>query len=58
MELRNLGEKEPVEFSEDPDQGLDLQDYLRERLLRQKRETAAGERGENFNDMARRLGLA
>lgn len=53
----DLNEKETVEFPGDPDQGLDLQDSLRERLLRQKRETAAGERGEDFNDVVRRLGL-
>ena len=43
---------------EDPDQGLDLQDSLRERLLRQKQDVAAGERGQDFNTVVRRLGLA
>lgn len=54
----NLIEEKLIEMFGDPDQGLELQDSLRERLLRQKRETAAGERGEDFNDVARRLGLA
>ena len=54
----NLIEEKLVELLGDPDQGLELQDSLRERLLRQKRETADGERGENFNDVVRRLGLS
>lgn len=54
----NLIEEKLVEIFGDPDQGLELQDSLRERLLRQKRETAAGEQGKDFNDVARRLGLA
>jgi hypothetical protein len=51
---------DPIEEKrdEDPDEGLDLQDSLRERLLRQKQDVAAGERGEDFNEVARRLGLA
>jgi hypothetical protein len=54
----NLIEEKLVELFGDPDQGLELRDSLRERLLRQKRETAAGERGKDFNDVAHRLGLA
>ena len=54
----DLIEEKLVELFGDPDQGLELRDSLRERLLQQKRDVAAGERGEDFNDVARRLGLA
>jgi len=41
----------------DPDEGLPLREAVRDRLLDQKRAVAAGERGEAFDDVARRLGL-
>ncbi len=53
-----LIEEKLIELFGDPDQGLELQDSLRERLLRQKAKVAAGERGEDFNDVARRFGFA
>ncbi|MEW6544106.1 MAG: hypothetical protein AB1411_10900 [Nitrospirota bacterium] len=41
----------------DPDEGLALKKTVRERLRRQKRAVAAGQRGELFTEVARRLGL-
>jgi len=42
----------------DPDEGLELKKVVRDRLLRQKKAVAAGERGEPLSDVVRRLGLA
>ncbi len=55
--MGDLIEEKLVELLGDPDQGLELRDSLRERLLRQRREVAAGERGEALDDVGRRLGL-
>ena len=41
----------------DDEADLELNDELRERLLRQKKEVENGERGESFEDVAARLGL-
>ncbi len=46
-----------LELLGDPDEGLEIKKALRERLLRQKKAVAAGERGEAFDEVARRLGL-
>lgn len=54
----DLIEEKLVELFGDPDQGAELQASLRERLLRQKNDVAAGERGKDFSEVARRLGLA
>lgn len=42
---------------DDPDEGLMIRKKMRERLLRQKQAVEAGERGEPFDDVVRRLGL-
>ena len=39
----------------DPDKGLEIRRSVRERLLRQKKAVMAGERGEPFEDLVRRL---
>ncbi|MBI3117433.1 MAG: hypothetical protein HYZ00_02025 [Candidatus Hydrogenedentes bacterium] len=41
----------------DPVVGLEISEEFRERLLRQQEETAKGERGEDFEEVAARLGL-
>ncbi len=41
----------------DPDEGLEIRKTLRERLEAQRSAVAQGERGESFDDVARRLGL-
>jgi len=50
-------EQKLIELLGDPDEGLELRKSVRERLLRQKEAVAAGERGEPFEDVVRRLGL-
>jgi hypothetical protein len=46
-----------LELLGDPDEGLPVRKSVRDRLLRQKRAVSAGERGESFEDVVRRLGL-
>lgn len=41
----------------DLDEGLELTDGLKARLLRQKKETENGERGESLENVVLRLGL-
>jgi len=51
-------EQKLLELLGDPDEGLEIRKSVRERLLRQKKAVAAGERGEPFEDVVQRLGLA
>lgn len=51
-------ERKLVELLGDPDEGLVLQDAIRERLLVQTREVAAGNHGRDFDEVVRELGLA
>lgn len=50
-------EKKLLELLGDPDQGLVLKKSLKERLRRQRKAVAAGERGEPLTAIAKRLGL-
>lgn len=50
-------EQKLLELLGDPDEGLEIRKSVRARLLRQKKAVAAGERGEPFEDVVRRLGL-
>ena len=50
-------EQKLVELLGDPDEGLPLRKVIRDRLLRQRESVAAGERGEPFENVVRRLGL-
>ena len=50
-------EQKLVELLGDPDEGFQLRKVVRDRLLRQKKAVAAGERGKPFADVVRRLGL-
>jgi len=50
-------EQKLLEMLGDPDEGLEIKKSVRDRLLRQKKAVAAGERGEPFEDAVRRLGL-
>ena len=56
--LGELIEAKLTEVLGDPDEGLELRESVRERLERQQSAVASGERGESFDDVARRLGLA
>lgn len=50
-------EEKLLELLGDPDEGLPLRKSVRERLLRQKQAVSAGERGEPFENVLRRLEL-
>lgn len=50
-------EQKLIELLGDPDEGLPLRKSVRERLLRQKRAVAKGERGEPLEDVVQRMGL-
>ena len=51
-------EQKLLELLGDPDEELVMARALRNRLLRQKKGVAKGERGELFEDVVARLGLA
>ena len=59
-ELREMIEAsiEPklLELLGDPDEELSIRKSVRDRLLRQKQAVSAGERGEQLQDVVRRLG--
>jgi len=55
--LETTVEEKLLELIGDLDEGLELRKSVRARLLRQKKAVAAGERGEPFEDVVRRLGL-
>lgn len=50
-------EQKLLELLGDPEERLVLRKSLSARLIRQKRRVAHGERGDNFNKVASRLGL-
>jgi len=50
-------EKKLRELLEDPDEGLQIREKLRRRLVRQRKAVAAGERGDRLEDVVARLGL-
>jgi len=50
-------ERKLLEILGDPDEGLEIRSEVRERLLRQRQEVMAGERGRPFEDLVRELGL-
>ncbi len=55
--IETITEQKLVEFFGDPDEGLLVRKSLRDRVLRQQRRVAAGERGEAIAEVIRRLGL-
>ena len=56
--IAGLIEEKLLELIGDPDEGLTMKKSLRDRLLRQKKAVARGQRGEPIKEVARRLGLA
>ncbi len=46
-----------VELLGDPDAGRTVRKRVRDQLLRQKKAVAKGDRGRDFNEVAKRLGL-
>jgi len=55
--LEDIIEQKLLELLGDPDEGLQIRESVRKRLLRQRQAVAMGERGEPFEDVVRRLGL-
>ena len=55
--METLIEQKLLELLGDPDEGLEIRKSVRDRLLRQRKAVAAGERGKPLEDMVRQLGL-
>ncbi|MBM4121865.1 MAG: hypothetical protein FJ249_04645 [Nitrospira sp.] len=55
--IESTVERKLLQLLDDPDQGQILRKVFRERLLRQRKAVAAGERGEPLGVMAKRLRL-
>jgi len=55
--LETLIEEKLLELLGDPDEGLPIRKTVRDRLLRQRKAVASGERGEPFEEVTRRLGI-
>lgn len=55
--LEDIIEQKLIELPGDPDEGLPIRESVRDRLLRQRRAVAMGERGEPFEVVVQRLGL-
>lgn len=50
-------EEKLLQLFADPDEGMQVQEALRDRLLRQQRTVAVGERGASLDDVLAELGL-
>ncbi len=50
-------EQKLIELLGDPDEGLEIREEIRERLLQQMREVSRGGRGQPLKDVARDLGI-
>ncbi len=55
--METLIEQKLIELLGDPDEGLEIRKSVRDRLLRQRKAVAAGERGKPFEDVVLQLGL-
>ena len=53
--LDDLIEQKLLEILGDPDEGLEIRESVRERLIRQRDEVAAGERGQSLEVVAKEL---
>ena len=53
--LDALIEQKLMEVLGDPDEGLEIRESVRERLIRQRGEVATGERGQSLKVVAREL---
>lgn len=56
--IGSVVEEKLKEILGDPDDGLEIRADVRDRLLQQKKLVAKGERGEELQDVANRLGVA
>lgn len=55
--IESTVEKKLLQLLGDPDQGLVLKKAVKDRLLRQRKAVAGGERGESLTEIVKRLGL-
>ncbi len=55
--IERLIEKKLLEIIGDPDEGLEIWDTIRKRLLCQKKAVKSGEHGESFDEVVHQLGL-
>ena len=55
--LSTVVEQKLIELLGDPDEGLSLRENVRKRLARQKKAVAKGERGTDFAEVRKRLGI-
>ncbi|MEX1138548.1 MAG: hypothetical protein WEF53_04290 [Bacteroidota bacterium] len=55
--LSNVVEQKLIEVLGDPDEGLVMKENVRKRLIRQMKAVAKGERGEDFSEVRKRLGI-
>ena len=55
--LSTVVEQKLIELLGDPDEGLTLKEQVRKRMIRQKKAVAKGERGMEFSEVRKRLGL-
>ena len=55
--IESTVEQKLLEILGDPDQGLILKKTLKDRLLRQRKAVASGERGESLTVIVKQLGL-
>lgn len=55
--LSNVVEQKLVELYGDPDEGLNVKDQLRKRLIRQKKAVVKGSRGVDLSSALKQLGL-
>jgi hypothetical protein len=56
--IGSVVEQKLKEILGDPDNGLEIRADVRDRLVRQKKSVARGERGEELEEVAKRLGVA
>jgi len=56
--IGSVVEQKLKEILGDPDEGLEIRADVQNRLLRQKKAVANGERGEELEDVAKRLGIS
>jgi len=56
--IGSVVEQKLKEILGDPDEALEIRADVRNRLLRQKEAVANGERGEELEEVAKRLGIA
>jgi hypothetical protein len=50
-------EQKLIELLGDPDEGLEIREAVRDRLVRQRQAVVAGEQGLPFDDVVQQLGL-